>query len=33
MLTTRLKKLGRREHLTVTSQPPGTAAEDSGQPG
>jgi hypothetical protein len=30
MLTTRLQGFGRREHLTVTWQPPGTPAAEPG---
>jgi hypothetical protein len=33
MLTTRLENFGTREHLTVTWQPPGTPAAESGQVG
>jgi|SRR5215472_8984625 len=33
MLTTRLEKFGRREHLTVTWQPAGTPAAEHGQAG
>ena len=33
MLTTRLEKFGRREHLTVIWQPAGTPAAEHGQAG
>ncbi len=33
MLATRLEKFGRREHLTVTWQPTGSAAAESGKAG